>query len=329
MRRPALRVLAFIALTMPAGAPAAERPPMPLPDFAVADRVMPADPMPERQTQWSNGAVTLTDVVYSTIPGFRPLHLDLYRSTADAALRPLIVFLHGGGYSHANPRAGAAFVNLPAILAYLAARGYVVASIEYRFSGEAPFPAQLADLQAAIRFLRGNAARLGIDGARVGTWGMSAGAHLSALNAVDCAGDTCVQAFAGWFGAYDVPAFLREMPLDTYVRRLFRCDTTACDFDALDAASPIRHVDRGDPPALLVHGLGDTLALPSQSERFAQRLQAAGVDARLLLIPKVGHGFVGATPDMTRDALRQALTATFDFFDRELKGTIAPASANR
>lgn len=326
MRNATLRVLALIVLGLPAIARTADRPP--LPDFGVADRLMPADPMPERQTRWSNDAVTLTDVVYATVPGFRPLHLDLYRRVGDAAPRPLIVFVHGGGYSHANPRAGAAFVNLPAILGYLAERGYVVASIEYRFSVEAPFPAQLEDLQAAIRFLRRNAGRFGIDGARVGTWGMSAGAHLSALNAVQCAADTCVQAFAAWFGTYDATAYLHEMPLDTNVRSLFRCTVAACDVDALDAASPIRHVDRGDPPALLVHGLDDTLSLPSQSERFAQRLQASGVDARLMLIPKVDHGFVGPTRDITRDALRQALEATFEFFDRILLGTIASAPAS-
>ena len=118
----------------------------------------------------SNDAVILTDVVYSTIPGFRPLHLDLYRQAGVATPRPLIVFMHGGGWAYSNPRAGAAFVDLPVVLAHLAERGYVVASIAYRLSGEAPFPAQLEDLQAAIRFLRGNAARFGIDGAQVGLW---------------------------------------------------------------------------------------------------------------------------------------------------------------
>jgi len=318
MAHRSLHALAAALLALSASARAADS--LVLPHFSVADRLMPADPMPERQTLWSNGAVTLTDVVYSTIPGYRPLHLDLYRPTGDTAQHPLIVFVHGGGYSHANPRAGAAFVNLPAILGYLAVRGYVVASIEYRFSGEAPFPAQLDDLQAAIRFLRSNAARLGIDGARIGSWGMSAGAHLAALNAVHCADGACVQAFAGWFGTYDVPAHLRDTPLDPVVAALFRCGNAGCETGVLEAASPIHHVDRNDPPTLLIHGLHDTLALPSQSERFAKELQDAGVDARLVLIPEVDHGFVGSTPAVTKDALRQALAATFDFFDRVLKG---------
>lgn len=300
-----------------AHAPAGEPPP--LPDFAVADRLMPVDPMPERQTRWSNEAVILTDVVYSTIPGFRPLHLDLYRQAGVATPRPLIVFMHGGGWAYSNPRAGAALVDLPVVLAHLAERGYVVASIAYRLSGEAPFPAQLEDLQAAIRFLRGNAARFGIDGAQVGLWGMSAGAHLAALNAVNCAAGTCVQGFVGWFGAYDIATYIRDQRDATNVKALFRCGPVACAAEVVDRASPIRYADGTDPPALLIHGQDDTNALSSQSERFAQQLRAAGSTAELLLIPGVQHGFIGPTEAATRDALRRALTATFDFFDRTLK----------
>jgi acetyl esterase/lipase len=313
--------LALLAVS--ALAPAGESPP--LPDFAVADRLLPADPMPARQTLWSNRAVTLTDVVYATIPYFRPLHLDLYRQAGESAPRPLIVFAHGGGWAHANPRAGAAFVDFPAVLANLAERGYVVASIEYRFSGEAPFPAQLEDLQSAIRFLRGNAERFGIDGAKVGLWGMSAGAQLAALNAVNCAPATCVQGFVGWFGAYDMATYLSDQRDATSVKALFRCGSGACAADVLDMASPVRYADRTDPPVLLIHGQDDVNARPSQSERFAEQLLAAGSTAELVLIPGVKHGFIGSTEAATKNALRRALAATFDFFDRVLKNPPAAA----
>jgi acetyl esterase/lipase len=318
MRHSPRRTLAVALLAaVSAHAPAGERPT--LTDFAVADRLMPVDPMPERQTRWSNSAVTLTDVVYSTIAGFRPLHLDLYRQTGVSTPRPLIVYVHGGGWAYSNPRAGAAFQDFPVVLANLAERGYVVASIAYRLSGEAPFPAQLEDLQAAIRFLRGNAERFGIDGARVGLWGMSAGAHLTALNAVNCATGTCVQGFVGWFGAYDIASYVRDQRDDTNVRSLFRCGAAACAADVVDRASPVRYVDGTDPPALLIHGLDDTNARSSQSERFAQQLRAAGSTAELVLIPGVQHGFIGPTEAATKDALRRALSATFKFFDRALK----------
>jgi acetyl esterase/lipase len=317
MRHPALRVLIALLYALPACAQASEPPP--LPEFAVADRLVPTDAMPERVIQWPHPSVTMTDVVYSTVPGFRALHLDLYRPVGAAAPQPLIVFVHGGAYTHANARAGGAFTNLPAVLAYLAERGYVVASIEYRFSGEAPFPAQLEDLQAAIRFLRGNAARLGIDGHRVATWGMSAGAQLAGLNAVECAAGTCVQGFVGWFGAYDLASYVRESPRETGIRPLLGCGAAECAARVLEAASPLHYVDRTDPPTLLVHGLADTNALPSQSERFGKKLREAGVDARVVLIPGTAHGFVGENPAVTQQALRQALAETFEFFDRVLR----------
>jgi acetyl esterase/lipase len=324
MRHSPRWALTVALLAVSAFAPAGES--LPLPDFAVADRLLPVDPMPERQLQWSNQAVTLTDVVYATIPAFRPLHLDLYQPAGDLVPRPLIVYLHGGGWAHANPRVGASIVNFPVVLANLAERGYVVASIEYRFSGEAPFPAQLEDLQAALRFLRANAERFGIDGTRVGLWAMSAGAQVAALNAVNCASGACVQGFVGWFGVYDMASYSSEMQDDTSVRTLFRCGTGACTTEVLDQASPIRYADRTDPPVLLIHGQDDTNSRSSQSEGFAQRLRAAGSTAELLLIPGVTHGFIGATEAVTKNSVRIALTATFDFFDRVLKN---PSAASR
>ena len=287
-----------------------------MPDFEVADQLVPRDPLPERVICWGDGSTIMTDVVYSTIPGYRPLHLDLYRASADAAPRPLVVFVHGGGWWAGNQRAASAFLDFPAVLATLAQRGYVVASIEYRLSGEASFPAQLLDLQEAVRFLRANAARVGIDPAKVVLWGMSAGAQVAALDAVKCSESNCVQGFVGWFGPYDLGTHLRDTKNDTSVRELLNCGADVCPTSTLAEASPIRFVDDKDPPVLLIHGADDSQVLPAQSKAFAERLRAAGVAAELLLIPGVGHGFIGATPGATREASRQALSATFHFFDR-------------
>ncbi len=310
-----------------------------LPDFEVADQLVPRDPLPERVIRWGDGSTVMTDVVYSTIPGYRPLHLDLYRASVNAASRPLVVFVHGGGWWAGNQRAASAFLDFPPVLANLAQRGYVVASIEYRLTGEAPFPAQLLDLQEAVRFLRANAARFGIDPARVVLWGMSAGAQLAALDAVTCgapSGDSsdtapggesdCAQGFVGWFGPYDLGAHVRDRKSDTSVRALLHCGADACAPGTLAEASPIYFVDGKDPPVLLIHGKEDRQVLPAQSEVFAERLRTAGVPVELLLIPDVGHGFIGATPAGTRDASRQALSATFNFFDRLFA---APGSQQR
>ena len=319
------------ALTAAASCCAAVRAaePPPLPDFEVAGQLVPRDPLPERAIRWGDGSTVMMDVVFSTIPGYRPLHLDLYRASVDATPRPLVVFVHGGGWWAGNQRAASAFLDFPAVLANLAQRGYVVASIEYRLSGEAPFPAQLLDLREAVRFLRANAARFGIDSTKVALWGASAGAQLAALDAVTCgppSGDSsdrtpggesnCVQGFVGWFGPYDLDAHVREATGDTSVRALLRCGADACAPEALAEASPIHFVDGKDPPVLLIHGKEDRQVLPAQSKVFAERLRTAGVPAELLLVPGVGHGFIGETPAATRDASRQALTATFNFFDR-------------
>ena len=243
--------------------------PASFPDFEVANQLVPRDPLPEREIRWGDGSTVMTDVVYSTFPGTGPC-TSTCTAPRSTRLRPLVVFVHGGGWWTGNQRAASAFLDFPAVLANLAQRGYVVASIEYRLSGEAPFPAQLQDLQEAVRFLRANAARFGIDPAKVALWGMSAGAQLAALAAVTCgapSGDSsdkkpggesdCVQGFVGWFGPYDLDAYMRETKNDTSVRALLHCGADACAPAALADASPIRFVDGKDPPVLLIHGTED------------------------------------------------------------------------
>jgi acetyl esterase/lipase len=315
---PRLSILALLGLVACQVAYPAE--PLPQPDFAIMNRLAPEDPMPERATRWSNPAVSMTDVVYRVLPGYRPLHLDLYRPVVQDTPRPLIVFVHGGAWANANPRVGASYANFPDVLAYLVQRGYVVASVQYRFSREAPFPAPLDDLQTAVQFLRQNAARFGIDGARIGLWGMSAGAQLAALAAVDCAKDACVDALAGWFGPYDLrPPY----PDDSVLREFLACGVRACEPGVLAAASPLLYVDAGDPPTLLVQGDQDRNGLPAQAQAFAAALRAAGVSAELEMVPGVGHGLVGRDIAATRAALRTGLGATVNFFDRELRASPA------
>lgn len=290
-----------------------------LPAFEVGDRLTPVDPLPERETRWNRPGVTLTAVTYATVPGYRPLRLDLYRQEGTAAPRPLIVYIHGGGWTFGNPRAGAAFRDFPAILAGLAERGFVVAAIEYRLSREAVFPAQRDDVTAALAYLRSNATRLGIDPTRIALWGLSAGAHLGALNALNCGQAPCVQGFAGWFGVYDIETYIVDSHGVTNSRVLLGCPDTPCSRETLAAASPIDHVRAGAPPVLLLHGLDDTNVPSGQSQEFARRLREAGNAVDLMLLPKSGHGFIGSTTAETQTALQQALTATFGFFERVLR----------
>jgi acetyl esterase/lipase len=129
----------------------------------------------------------ISDLVYGEVPGFRPLELDLYlpgaAPSASAAPVPVIVHVHGGGWRRGSrrvplPRLGAGFYD------ELAARGFAVAAIDYRLSGEARYPAALEDVRAAIGWVREHAAEYGMDPGRVFAWGDSAGGHLALMAAL-------------------------------------------------------------------------------------------------------------------------------------------------
>jgi len=123
------------------------------------------DRYPARVVKFPRGVTGSADLVYSTIDGFRPLTLDLHvpRRPTAAPPAPLVVFVHGGAWKAGHSRQSGAFENWPGALASLAARGYVVSSVNYRLSGEAPFPAALSDVKNAIRWLRARAGEFGID----------------------------------------------------------------------------------------------------------------------------------------------------------------------
>src|SRR6185295_4740813 len=108
------------------------------------------EPYPERRTQFPGGVIGLADLTYESLAGFRPLRLDLYRPASTSTPHPLVLYIHGGGWTSGHTRHSGAFENWPAVLAAIAARGYVIASVEYRLSGEAPFPAAIQDVKAAI-----------------------------------------------------------------------------------------------------------------------------------------------------------------------------------
>ena len=153
----------------------------------VSDRVFSNDVYPQARVTLPGGVVGLPDLTYATVSGFRRLKLDLYLPPGPATgARPAIVYMHGGGWSGGTPRTTGAFENWPEVLASFAARGYVVASIQYRFSGEAPFPAAAQDAKAAVRWMRANATAYGIDPQRIVSWGASAGGQLAGILATSC-----------------------------------------------------------------------------------------------------------------------------------------------
>lgn len=332
------------------------------PPTEVAADIVKVDRYPAHSVTFPNGVKGIPGMVYWEPVGYRPLTLDLYLppSTVSrpAAGFPLVLYLHGGGWMTGDTHRSGPFVDFPGVLAALAGRGYVVAAIQYRLSGEAKFPAQAQDAKAAIRWLRLHASEYGIDPDKALTWGMSAGGHLAGLTAVSCnaAGlepkqphksflpDTksdpitsshvsdCVQGGVSWYGVFNMAtitaqsrqdkAMTRDVP-DAPEWRLLGCYGSACGEQTIAAASPVTYVDRTDPPMLLIVGSEDTAVPYSQTLEMADKLKAAGVKHELIILPGVNHGFIGNTPDQTREANLKALEATFRFIDKTAGKSIA------
>ncbi|MET0271817.1 MAG: alpha/beta hydrolase [Phenylobacterium sp.] len=293
----------------------------------VAPKIVSTDSYPARKTPFAGGVTGLADITYSILPGYRPLKLDLYRP-AGAGAKPLVIYIHGGGWTGGTARNAGAFANFPAVLADLASRGYVVASLNYRLSGEAPFPAAAEDVDAAIRWLKAHAGEYGIDKSRVAVWGGSAGGQLAALAATDChpgeaaAESDCVQGSVIWYGVFDFATMPPQRARDgstAEVRHAYLdCLPSNCA-GPMAAASAMGHVDATDPPMLLIHGVLDKTVPVAQSRAMAAKLQGAGVKSQLIEIEGADHSWIAATPEATRAASLQALQATFDFFDATLK----------
>jgi acetyl esterase/lipase len=273
-----------------------------------------------------NGVTVEKDIKY--IPdGDVAQSLDLYlpEKASDKAL-PLVVWIHGGGWQGGSkagcPAVG--FVN----------EGFVVASVEYRFSQKAKFPAQIQDCQAAIRWLRANSKKYNIDPEHIGVWGDSAGGHLVALLGtsggkkafVPIGGNEDqsdrVQAVCDWYGPADFSTVIVQAEADA-TKNVFKFNTPKDPYSELigvhlddkakaDAVSPVHYVSKDCPPFLIMHGTKDALVPFAQSEELVAALKKEGVDVMLQKFPGAGHGgaIFGSAPS-------RGLIKTF--FARHLK----------
>jgi acetyl esterase/lipase len=232
-------------------------------DADVAAQPVLDDRYPRVKVSFGSDVESHPDLIYTTPRGFRPLRLDLYRQVAPAGPRPLVIYVHGGGWQSGHTRHSGAFANWPGVLASLARRGYVVASVEYRLSSEARFPAAIHDVKTAIKWLRSKAAEFSIDPRQVVIWGGSAGGQLAALAATSCGVDSlaavesvepgagaatnpiaatvaaqsdCVQGLVAWYGVFDFGSILdlssqqagRGDPADSAVGKYLGCAPAQC-----------------------------------------------------------------------------------------------------
>jgi acetyl esterase/lipase len=259
-------------------------------------------------------------VEFATVEGFRPLLLDLYLPGPGAASGAAIVYVHGGGWAVGTRRRfGRAFVAWsPTPLDLLAQAGFVVATVDYRLSGEAHFPAQLHDVKAAVRWIRANAGLLGLDSSRIVAWGESAGGHLAMLAGLtgdDSAllGDvgefldqsSAVSAVIDWYGPMNLlsigsqhaPSGDKNPDAAESWESSMVGVPLQVDPQRTLAASPISYVHAGAPPVQIHHGTVDSLVPYAQSVEFADALRNAGGDVELIGVEGSDHFWTGA-PDV-------------------------------
>ncbi len=228
---------------------------------------------------------------------------------AGVAPFPVVLLIHGGGWTRGDKR-------IMSGLAYgLAARGFASVSISYRLAPVFVHPAQLEDCRAALRWIRANAGEYGFDANRIGGWGHSAGGHLVALLATtgnEARGERLTAAVLA-SAPTDLAAIASQgTPIIGALVRQYLGVAPDLMPDAYRDASPISHVDAGDPPMFIYHGRLDDLVPFSQAERMKEALDRAKVAAELRLIDDAGHTEV--TPGQ-----KVAYGEAIDFLDRELK----------
>ena len=274
----------------------------------------------KNRTAIPGGIRSLKDLPYVS-GGHQRQKLDLHFHPEGKSRRPLVIWIHGGGW-----RAGSKD-RCPAL--FLLEQGYAVASINYRLSQHAIFPAQIQDCKSAIAWLRQNAEKYNLDPDRFGVWGSSAGGHLSALVGTSAnvrhleptgaeADASRVQAVCDWFGPTDVLKMNNQAG-----------EKGVLDHDAADSPesqlvggaiqenreqarklNPIEYLSADDPPFLIMHGDRDFLVPIQQSQQLHAALQKAGRPSELVVIEGKGHG--GFDTQQVRPQIIR-------FFDRHLK----------
>ncbi len=258
----------------------------------------------------SSPTVRVEDHLFASVGG-QELRLHLYRPAEDHPPLPGVVVIHGGSWQSGSRE------DFSALNRYLAARGYVVAAVSYRFSPRFRFPAARDDVAAAITFLKRNAGRLGLDASRLALVGRSAGGQLALLVAYT-AHDPAIKGVVSYYA----PAALRWGYANPAKRSIIDSSgiLDAClggppetHGSQYQAASPLSHIGHRTPPTLLINGLRDEHVSPFHSEFLSDRLIRAHVPHLFLQLPWATHGcdyvFSGLCGQISTYAVERFLSA--------------------
>jgi len=254
------------------------------------------------------------NVPYASVDGSE-LHLDVYEPTGRVGQQPAVLLIHGGGWTSLDKSTMRGMGN------FLARYGFVAFSADYRLfhGGGNRWPAQLDDVQRAVRWIRANAVKYGVNPERVGAFGHSAGAQLAALLGMEDTRDNSdpalksyssrVQAAVDVSGPSDFttehdPGGLR------FLTEFFGTGYSK-NPEIWREASPALRASKGDAPFLIVHGTEDQNVPISQAQELYQKLQSAGVPASFV---KFDDAHTFRTPEARRDLAMHTLT----FFSRYL-----------
>lgn len=256
--------------------------------------------------------------------------------TEPAVLRgpaPAAVYVHGGSWVSGDYDTGGFIIDR--IGPALAARGFVVVSLNYRLGPHDHWPAQIVDVKCAIRYLRANARHFHIDPHSIGAWGQSAGGHLVALLGTarrsakwDVGAyrneSSSVQGVVDMAGPSDLLTMGDQgdavLVAESFISLLGNVPSRQLGAD-LKKASPTTYVKKGDPPFLILDSNNDEIVYPEQSEELAWYLGVAGVPREVLTVTNGGHAFdtVGEMPSES-----QVVQAVVDFFVRTVMEHKAP-----
>lgn len=264
--------------------------------------------------------IVKNDLTYRKVNN-EELQLDVAYPEKPQSLRPGLILIHGGGWS------GGQRQSFRGLMEKAAQRGYVAATVSYRLTspqpdtglGKTPFPAQIHDCKAAVRWLKQHASEFNLDVERLGVLGGSAGGHLALLvgltdpqdmleeEGADVQISSRVAAVVNIFGPTDLKrCYETSLGGGVFLKAL--CQGAPQDSPELyRKASPVYYATADDPPVLTIHGTRDTLVPAEQAELLDQAMKAVGAPHELLLLEGQGHGFQGEAAQRAEEAIWQFL----------------------
>jgi acetyl esterase/lipase len=256
------------------------------------------------------------DVPYSKIGADKDLRMDIAYPIGKGPF-PTLALIHGGAWRMGKRQ------DLSEWMAYLASEGYVAATISYRLLPDMKFPDPVVDGKTAVRFLRANAAKYGVNKDKVGALGFSAGAYLASMLGVASpkAGfegkefadqSSQVQAVVSYFGPTDLSFYGNDESAQNAIFVPMLGGRFKDKPGAYKDASPITYVSKDSPPFLLLHGTKDWIVPIEHARAMSKKLKEAGATAELIEIAGAGHGFEKAEA-------RQADQAMLRFLEKNLK----------